>query len=217
MENHQAQNPATRRMLRLSAVEAPNQSTLGWTKSCSTISSATMPPRYPHSPAEAADLADVPRGGDLGEHGVVVDPGEFEEDVAERNQRDAEDQELRPREDKETQPGQERDGGRVDPQLQLAPAAGVRPLPGDGGQEGDGQAGNGQRRAQGRRGLVLAAERLGGQIDGENERCHDGIEGCRTPVPRRPREDPALLRTGLPDSSSDDGRMASGAAAVFIA
>ena len=34
-------------MFRLSAVEAPNQFTLGWTKSWSTTSSATMPPRYP--------------------------------------------------------------------------------------------------------------------------------------------------------------------------
>ena len=47
MKNHRAENTATSRMFRLSAVEAPNHSKLGWTKSWSTISSATMPPRYP--------------------------------------------------------------------------------------------------------------------------------------------------------------------------
>ena len=47
MKNHRAENTATRRMFRLSAVEAPNHSKLGWTKSWRTISNATMPPRYP--------------------------------------------------------------------------------------------------------------------------------------------------------------------------
>ena len=47
MKNHRAENTATSRMFRLSSVDAPNQSKLGWTNSCSTISSATMPPRYP--------------------------------------------------------------------------------------------------------------------------------------------------------------------------
>ena len=183
-------------MFRLSAVEAPNQFEAGLDKELEHNQQRHDAAEIPHSPAEAAHLADVPRGGDLGEHGVVVDPGKLEEDVAQRYQRDAEDQEVRPREDKEAQPGQERDGGRVDPQPQLAPAAGVRALPGDRGQEGDGHAGDGQRGAQDRRGLVLPAECLGGQIDGENERCHDGVEGCRTPVPRGPREDPAPVRDG---------------------
>ena len=192
MKNHRAENTATRRMFRLSSVEAPNHSKLGLDEELEHNQQRHDAAEVPHAPAEAADLADVLRGGDLGEHGVVVDAGELEEHVRQGDQRDAEQQELRAREHEEAQRGQEGDGGGVDPQPQLPPPAGVRALPGDRGQQRDGEPGDGQGAAQDGGGLVLAAEGIGGQVHGEDERGHDRVEGGRTPVPRCPGEDAAL-------------------------
>ena len=97
-----------------------------------------------HSPAQARDRPDPVLGRQMGQQAVVIDAGQLEEDIAQPQQDDAQPQVARLGQDEEEHGADHDDGGRVDAEPEDGAPRPVGPLPGDGGQERDEDAGDGQ-------------------------------------------------------------------------